>query len=122
MTVPQLSEHRINRYDLLKEKMTAFFPLDDLEHEIRAAMTSGNRVWIVGGMKVPRPGESALAPLPAPDPQFGWNMAAYRHAWSEQLGAFMRQHALHVDTVVPKAKSVSELENVSLLAVEGWRD
>jgi hypothetical protein len=45
-----------------------------------------------------------------------------RYAWSEQLGAFFQRHALRVDMVAPRDKSVSEQENVLLLAAEGWRD
>lgn len=122
VTVPLIGEHRIHRYDLLKEKMDAFFPLDDLEREIRSTMTSGHRVWLVGGTRVPAPGKSPMTLTPGPDPKFGWDIGAYRKAWSEQLGAFLRRHVAKVDVIMPGDKSVSELENVHLWVVETWRD
>jgi hypothetical protein len=63
-----------------------------------------------------------LVLLPAPDPQFGWDMGAYRYAWSEELGTYVRRHAVQAGLVVAKSQSVSEQENVSLLVAEGWRD
>jgi hypothetical protein len=120
ITVPEIDDHRIHRYDLIQKKMMEFFQLDDVEKEIAAALKSGNRVWIVGtiGKSLEHSG-SALAP--APDPQFGWQLPSYMEAWSRQLGAFLRRHATHIDLVVRRGKSVSQWENCQLLACEGWR-
>jgi hypothetical protein len=122
ITVPLLSEHRIHRYDLLKERMDAFFPLDDLEREIRSTMTSGHRVWLVGGTRVPPPEKFPMTLTPGPDPKFGWDISAYRKAWSEQLGAFLRRHVAKVNVITRGDKSVSELENIHLWLLETWRD
>src|ERR1700737_441230 len=51
LTVPEMQDHRIHRYDLLQAKMTEFFPLDDLEQAMTTALKTGNRVWLVGGFK-----------------------------------------------------------------------
>ncbi len=121
ITVPPLSEHRINRYDLLKERMSAFFPLDELEREMRATLKSGHRIWIVGGMNVPPEGRRPMMLTPAPDPEFGWSFSAYRMAWSEQLGSFMRRHAVRMELVASKSPGVHEHENIPLLLASEWR-
>jgi hypothetical protein len=122
MIVPELAEHRIARYDLVKAKMSAFFPLDDVEHEMSTAMKSGNRVWIVGGRIRPPTGEVPLAVSAAPDPFVGWDSSIYKYAWAEQLLAFIRRHAMRARVVQEKGQSISELENTPLLLAEGWRD
>jgi hypothetical protein len=122
ITVPEMNEHRILRYDLLKAKMMAFFPLDDVEHEIRAALKSGDRIWIVGRAKKPPAGTAPLAVLPAPDPFFFWDNRVYRVAWSEQLATFIQRHALRAQLVMARTEAVSPDENIPLVAAEGWRD
>jgi hypothetical protein len=121
ITVPEMDEHRVHRYDLLQKKMASFFPVDDVEHEIAAALKRGSRVWFIGEVEMPPAGEAPLVLTPAPDPKFGWQLIAYRQAWSQELGVLMQQHAGSVDIVVPTGLSVSEWENVRLLAVEGWQ-
>ena len=117
MTVPQIADHRIHRYDLLQKKMVEFFPLDDVEKEIAATLKSGNRVWILGG----RMGRSARVLTSAPDPQFGWQLPYYMVWWSHQLADFLQQHATRLDVIVREGKSTSRWENVQLVACEGWR-
>jgi len=116
-TVPAMSDHRVHRYDLLRTKMMEFFPLDDVKQDIAATLKSGNRVWIVGEIRLTPP----MVLAPAPDPKFGWQSHVYVDAWSRELGAFIRRHAGRVDLIVRKGKLVSDRENVLLLACDGWR-
>lgn len=121
ITVPEIDEHRVHRYDLVQKRMTEFFPLDGVERDVAATLKSGNRVWIVGRIKIESSGRAPLVLTPAPDPQFGWESAAYANAWSQHLGSFLRRHALRIDLVVRKGKDVSDRENMWLLECEGWR-
>ncbi len=122
ITVPQLTEHRIHRYDLLKAKMAATAPIEDVENEIRATLKSGNRVWIVGGIRKLAAGSSPLTLSPAPDPKAGWQLLVYRRAWTEQLSAFVQQHVNRAHVVALREKAVSSQENVELWTLDGWWD
>jgi hypothetical protein len=121
MTLPELSEKRIHRYDLIKTKMEEQDALADLKSAIFKTLQSGNRVWLLGGAQPPD--ESGLLSLsPAPDPVFGWSSQAYTYAWSMQIGAFVRQHVVHGEVVISPQKNVSINENIPLLIARGWRD
>jgi hypothetical protein len=119
LTVPNLSDHRIHRFDLLKEKMMMSFPLDDVEREIVATLQKGHRVWIAGTL--PRPDHTTLPlfPLPAPDPQFGWQHTIYREAWSRQLSEFLVSRGLMIKRLSQPMPNVSAMENLSLWMIEG---
>ncbi len=95
MTLPEIREHRIHRYDLLMGKMAEFFPLDDVQQAVAAALPSGNRVWIVNRFNV-------------------------RSTWSRQFGAFLQRHASKGRLIIPAQPSVSAQENALLLLAEGW--
>jgi hypothetical protein len=117
ITVPEIDDHRIHRYDLIQKKMTEFFQLDDVEKDVAATLKSGNRVWIVG--TIGRPTTQVV--LPAPDPTFGWQLPFYIQAWSRELGTFLQRHAGHMQVVIQKQRSVNHWENPQLISCEGWK-
>ena len=121
MTVPELSEKRIHRYDLLKARMEMPDGLDDLRSAISQTLQAGNRVWLVGGAQ-PSEGKGPLSLSPAPDPQFGWSGQAYTYAWSNQLGVFLHQHVVDGEMVVGPMRGVGRHENIPLLIARGWRE
>jgi hypothetical protein len=122
-TSPMMSDHRVHRFDLLKAKMMSSHPIDDLREVIGRTLESGNRVWFVGGVQFLAPGETPAPLPPAPDSEFGWNLDAYADLWSQQLGVFVRQHALTGEYLpVGTDQPVNDLENVLLLGIEGWRE
>jgi hypothetical protein len=121
MTVPEMSERRIHRYDLLKAKMQESEPLADIKSTVQQTLESGNRVWIVGGAAPPVKG-LPLELHPAPDPTYGWDESSYRNVWSMQLGAFLQTHVVNGGLVLGPAKGVNTDENVPLLNARGWRD
>jgi hypothetical protein len=122
VTLPFISDHRIHRYDLLKEKMISPEPVKDVMELVSNTLRSGNQVWIVGGVRFLRPGQEPLSLAPAPDPRFGWDNLAYMAAWSEQLGISIQKHALHGRPVpVPTAGRVNAIESVPIAVVQGWR-
>src|SRR5205823_14033236 len=95
ITLPAIGDLRVHRYDLLREKMLAEHPIDDVLEKIQQTLAGGNRVWIVGAIRLPAEGRPPRFLRPAPDPNAGWNNLAYSDAWLEQLGAFVRAHSEH---------------------------
>jgi hypothetical protein len=120
LTVPQISERRIHRYDLLQAKMTEFFPLNDLEQAMAAALKTGNRVWLVGEFRDAVSARRPLTLAPAPDPKFGWRSGVYSYAWAQQLFVFVRRHVEKMDVVVQPQPLVNPNENSALIVAEGW--
>jgi len=123
LTVPDIPDHRVHRYDLLKARMVSRAPIDDVLATIAAALRSGHRVWLVGGAEWPRPGETVQALPPAPLTPEGWHDLPYMTSWSRQLGAYLESHAGQLTPVaVPVADRVSALEDLPLVVAAGWRD
>jgi hypothetical protein len=121
MTLPELSEKRIHRYDLLIAKMQSPDSLGDIRTAMSETLQSGNRVWLVGGAQVYQQGVPFIL-APAPDPQYGWDSGMYDYSWATQLGAFLQQHVVDGEVVLPPLKGVNSNENVPLLIARGWRD
>ncbi|HST31078.1 MAG TPA: hypothetical protein VLK27_09605 [Chthoniobacterales bacterium] len=121
MTLPELSEKRIHRYDLLIAKMQTPDALADIRSAISETLQSGNRVWLVGGAQLSQQGEP-MRLAPAPDPQYGWDSGMYDYAWATQLGAFLKQHVIEGEVVLTPMTGVNSNENVPLLIARGWKD
>ena len=123
VTVPELEDHRVHRYDLLVTKMVSVSPLADVEAKIATTLKSGNRVWLAGEAQLPAPGEALLQVGPAPDPRFGWQARPYRKAWSQEITLFLWEHAREIDLVDIRADQlVSPLEHLLLVLFEGWKE
>jgi hypothetical protein len=122
MTLPPVSDHKVHRYDLLKQQMllsASTGAAQPVLERTSAALKHGHRVWIAGIMMFPRPGET---PLVARYRQGGSPDADFFVAWSQQVGQFIRNHAARVDAVaVPAGGPLGNYENVPLFRVEGWR-
>lgn len=125
MTLPELEDHRMHRYDLFKARMTSADPLRDVRFAIRKALRSGHRVWLVGSYDRPPPGQRPPVLGPAPVAPWGWRDAPYAISWSQQLGAYLRVHAIREEMVHDPAgdagQPVSGFESVPLRAFQGWR-
>lgn len=122
VTLPQISDHRIHRYDLIKQKMMATAPLNDLLEMAAATLRSGHHLWIVGGANLSVSAKSPSALPPAPGSQFGWDNVAYTRSWSREFGWFLRQHAREGEQVQPgETFSINPLENAPLWDAEGWK-
>lgn len=123
MTIPNVDDHRVHRYDLIKNKMVSEHPTDDLTKAMTATLSSGNRVWFVGGLNLPPPQEGPMTLPPAPASRFKWDNRAYTAAWWQQLSVFTAMHANKVESIpLPQGESVrvNELEQTSLSLAEGW--
>ena len=123
MTIPNIEEHRVHRYDLVKAKMTSEHPTDDVKEAIQTTLSSGNRVWFVGGLNLPRPEEGPMQLPPAPASRFKWDNRAYTAAWWQQLSVLAVIHADKIDSIPlpqPASVRINELEQTSLAVAEGW--
>jgi hypothetical protein len=122
LTLPVIEDHGIHRYDLLKAKLAAPHPLDDLLQAIASTLRSGRRVWLVGAARWPPPGEAPTPRPPAPRSPAGWHDYPYMVDWSAQLGRFLQSHARRIASVATGASGpVSDLEDMPLVVLQGWR-
>ena len=119
-TLPALTDHRFHRYDLMQERMRSERPIDDVLAAAGEALASGHRVWVVGGVHLPRAGEVVEAIPPAPRSVWGWHDVPYSLAWSRQLGAFLAARARRAAMVEVGARGrVSPNERLPLLVFDG---
>lgn len=124
-TLPPLDDHRLHRFDRIKEMMTRAHPVDaiaPLKEKLAVTLQSGGRVWLVGGLY--SLGNRAIPMTLGPAPHsVGWLSGAYDVMWSQHTRFFLQTHATRaqeVDVSVPE--QLSEFENMGLTMIEGWRE
>jgi hypothetical protein len=116
-TLPPLEDHRIHRYDLVKQAMQAADPIAPLRAQVQEVLEGGGRVWVVGGLQAPAPGQAPPRLPPPPLPGTGWSSEPYEAAWSMEISALLRRHATRItDVDTPRAR-----EYAYLRVFEGWR-
>lgn len=121
ITLPTIVDLRVHRYDLFREKMLSSHPIDDVLEKIHGTLAAGNHVWFVGGIKLPPEGSVPKSLPPPPSASAGWDNVAYSDSWMQQLGAFVREHSEHGQTVtLPSTGAVNSFEDVPLVVVDGW--
>jgi hypothetical protein len=120
-TVPSLADHRLHRYDLLMEKMTAVAPIQDVLDRVAQTLGGGNTLWIVGQLPAPVPGEAPAPDLPpAPNGPQGWSDDPYTYAWGRQVENYVSTHAQRVEPVqVAPDGCVSGFEDLTLFQAAG---
>jgi len=124
MTIPNIADHQVHRYDLIKLKMLSPRPIDDIEQTMRTTLASGNRVWFVGGLNLPRPEQGPMILPPAPASRFKWDNRAYTASWWQQLSIFAAVHSNRVDSLVlfqSESPQINELEQTSVVVAQGWQ-
>lgn len=127
VTCPLMDDHHLHRFDLLKEKVAATNPIDDLLQRIRTTLQAGHQVSFIGEMKILPPDRAAIHLPPAPRSEFGWSGDAYSETWSQQIGEMIRDHA-RTGAAFPlpadvNSGAVNELENVTTIYLaQGWHD
>jgi hypothetical protein len=121
-TLPALVDLRVHRYDLLKERLAATAPIKPVLDRIAQTLASGNRLWIVGELPAPEPGEKAPPDLPpAPESPYGWADMPYSYVWGRQTEHFIAVHGGHIEAVpIGSGDNVSIYEKSSLSVVKGW--
>ena len=123
ITIPDIADHTLHRYDLIKKKMITPDAISPELQKIRQTLAGGHRVWLAGGVHVPPPG-IRLNPLsPAPHPQTGWALELYFRYWVTQTGQTLQEVAGRVERVteVHPDQPISQFENVLLSVIEGQR-
>ena len=93
----------------------------DQRQAIDAALSTGHRVWLVGGFLLPPRDVFVPDSLPAPPlPETGWNSMPYELLWSKQVGGWLNARGTGCRNVDPGVQG-GRLENAHLLVCEGWR-
>ena len=123
-TVPPLADHAFARYDLVHEQMQKTEVARPLIEQAAAVLRAGHRVWLVGMMAVPAPGEAPPADLPPPPLKFsGWSDRPYTETWVLQVNQFLSNHSREFKMVFETPSgNLNFMENVQLYRVEGWHD
>lgn len=118
-SIPEISDLRFHRYDLVKTRMMEKAPLASVLERIGQTLRSGNRVWIVGAFPPRKAGETQLPdPAPAPGSIYGWNEQAYNYVWGRQTLEFIARNATKLEVVPIESKDpINNFENVPLLVV-----
>lgn len=94
MTIPDLADHRMHRFDLVKEKMQSADPLLAVRRAMERTLRAGQRIWVVSRANLP-PEETTLLTLPpAPHGPWGWSDSPYTHVWTRQLNLFLSTNAV----------------------------
>ena len=122
LTLPILSDRRIHRYDLLRERMSEEDAVADLRSTIENTLRNGGRVYLVGCAHWLAQGEQAVVLPPAPRSKYGWNFLPYTIAWSQQVADFLVKHVQTGATLPPFGEHINPQEDIPLCQVEGWRD
>ncbi len=122
VTVPQLTEYRIHRYDMFKDKMAEANPIAEIHKRIAATLAGGHRVWILGWISFLKEGEQPGDLAPAPNSPYGWNEGAYTTVRWRQTAYLIQTHVIKLDLVpLPDPGPVNRFESVPLLVASGWR-
>jgi hypothetical protein len=121
-TIPEIEDHRVHRYDVLRARMTEAAPIAPLLERVAQTLRSGHRVWLVGGLPFLQPGERVEVLPPAPRGPAGWAAAPYVTSWGMQVAALLQQRAQGLEEVaVPAGRPVNPFEDVALVVARGWR-
>lgn len=123
MTLPDISEHRIQRYDLVMEKMKEDHPNEDILEKARNTLQLGHTIWFVCDVSLlQQTGPPRYLP-PAPNGPLGWHEGPYLLYWMRQVAYFMKSHAQTIEEIAVSAgTSVNEHENMRLYRVRVWRE
>jgi hypothetical protein len=125
IVVPHITQFTAFACDQMKAQMQEEDPLKFARRSIRAALSSGHIVWIVGDLRVLPEGKDLPDVSPAPDKKFGWDHAAYSQFYSMQLGQFMKSiatKAVRINSPLSPDLRVDPMEAVTLTVVTGYRE
>ena len=122
VTLPEIADHSVHRYDLLKDKMMENEPIKPVLQKITQTLQNGHRVWIVGGLNFLRPGEIPYVLPPAPHSPYGWSEIAYETNWSDMAAYTLQTYGQTLEIIsIPVDDPVSKFENLPLMVVQNGR-
>ena len=122
MSLPEIADHSIHRWDLMKDMMMQRDPLVGLLAQMESTLRGGHNVYLVGTL--PAADSAQPEPLPpAPDSDYGWELAHYQENWQARLSYVIEHHATSGHNLLP-AGSVDRAsrEVIGAYVVSGWRD
>jgi MFS family permease len=119
VTLPELADYSVHRYDLLKNKMMEKDPIDPVLSKIAQTLQGGHKVWLVGGINLFRAGGIPQELPPAPHPVYGWSEDAYEANWLDLTAYTLQTHGQLLTTIpIPVDTHTSDLENLPLMMVQ----
>ncbi len=120
VTLPILSDFRIARYDLLREKLEATNPMQPILERIGHTLDTGGRLWIVGTLPPPKPDETEVPDLPpAPNGPQGWFDVPYTYVWGRQVEHFIGAGQRRIEEVpIDFGEGVNIYEDAPLAVVK----
>lgn len=122
-TLPPLEDKSLQRLDQFKDYMVQPDPTNGVERQIADTLRAGNRVWIAGGLPIPKKGTRVIDLPPAPNSKFGWDHDVYSYVWALQAAEILQDRADKVARIdVPLESAVNKFENLPLWVVQGWRE
>lgn len=121
-TLPELSDHQVHRYDLVKVRLQEVDPVQPIIERVRQTMSTGGKIWVVGALPPPVPGETQPPRLPpAPESPTGWFDEPYTYSWGRQFEFFLKNHAREATPVmIGAAHRYSIYEDVPLNEVASF--
>ena len=122
VTLPQLEDFSVHRWDLLKRTLAEPDPVPQLVSRAQRVLQSGGKIFLVG--KLGRaPATQPKSPPPAPQSQFGWQFEAYTALWKAELTYWIEHHGLHgTNLAIDESENVNWYEDLGLFEVSGWRE
>lgn len=120
-TVPEVSEHKVMRYDLIKQRMTEENPTASAFAKIEQTLRSGNRVFVVGSLVLlPKTEPRPMLP-PAPQAPTGWQEHPYLNQWTIQLTDLTSEHSTVRNMLpIPTSGPIRSQEEVDLFLFRDW--
>jgi hypothetical protein len=121
MTIPDLREHKLHKYDQFMDYMTRRDVVRPNVAAVEKTLRAGHKVWIVGGLRTFAPDSPPpLDPLPT-QPNMPWHLYPYDTAWPDQVDYFLFRHVLN-RRVQKFGDRVNVFEKPMLEVATGWRD
>ena len=122
-TVPPISNHSAERFDLLLAQMQNTNAMQPLLERVGETLRVGGTVWLVGGFGQGAGTNMPASPPPPPLPRTGWHETPYRFAWNDQLGWFVQRHCAEIQCLDPGTnENVNLLERLALYKAAGWKN
>jgi len=123
-TLPDIDEHGVHRYDLIKEVMQHEDTNSGLRDRVDKVLKSGNRLILVGGWSFPEYTDRPTRIGPAPIKEFGWFLPPYVHMWGIDMSYYIQSHITKIEvfTVVDDLRMVNPFEGIIFYVAEGWHD
>jgi hypothetical protein len=119
LSVPELSDRKLTRYDLVKGMMTRPEAVRPIADRVQQTLERHGRVWLVGDLPFIAGNPAPLVPPVAPDSPLGWSQREYEFLWSREVAHRLQEHASRLSRVpIEDLGAVSPFENPPLYLFE----